>query len=174
MNRGYLNRDESNQFMVIMAAIQLINGERSLDNRPHPPMWEEWSKREMMDKAQQKNLKMANTYLNKFVMSKLKDLDKSKQIEMLKKIQKFDFKLADDYTLKKLFRDMSDKMQFAVMKREDFYKWTEEIMTVNCLNCNKDRNKCELHRVFEDNLVPETGWNLNNCEYAYIDLKKVQ
>lgn len=174
MKRGYLNRDESNQFMVIMAVIQLIKGERSLDNKPHPPMWKEWSDHEMMNKDQQKNLKMANTYLNKFVMSKLKDLDKSKQVEMLKKIQKFDFKLVDDYTLQKIFRDMRDKMQFAVMKREDFYKWTEEIMTVNCLNCNKDRNGCELHRVFEDNLVPENGWNLNNCEYAYTELKKAQ
>lgn len=174
MKREYLNRDESNQFMVIMAAIQLMNGERSLDNRPHPPMWKEWSEREMMDKDQQKNLKMANTYLRKFVISKLKDLDKSKQVELLKKIKKFDFKLADDYTLKKLSRDMNDKMQFAVMKREDFYKWTEEIMGVNCLNCHKNRDECELHRVFEDNLIPEIGWNLCNCEYAYTDLKKAQ
>jgi hypothetical protein len=167
MKRGYLNRDESNQLMVIMAAVQLINGERNLEGKAQKPMWEDWTNRGMMDKEQAKWLKTANTYLNKFIVEKLKDLDKEEQVKILKKIQKFDFKLVDDYTLQKLFRDMSDKMKFMTMQREDGYKWTEEIMSANCKNCTKDRQGCELHKIFEDNIIPESSWDLPNCEYSY-------
>lgn len=175
MKRGYLNRDESNQFMVLMSAIQLIQGERSLENKKQDPMWEEWSKHDMINVEQQKNLKMATTYLKKFITSKLQDLDKETQDKINKKIQKFDFKLVDDYTLQKLFRDMNDRMKYVTLPREDFYNWTEEVMYKHCTECTKDRGECNLYKILDDNLIPEAGYNIPSCPYAYkLPEKKVE
>lgn len=72
-----------------------------------------------------------------------------------------------DYTLQKVYRDINDRMQYAVVPRGEFYKWCKEIMECNCKGCIKDWKECRLHRVFEDDFVPESTWNLNNCRYAY-------
>lgn len=167
MKRDYLNKDETNQFMVLMSVTQIINGERNLENKKQAPMYIDWTNRSMMTKEQAKWLKTANTYLNKFIISKLKDLSKEQQKKVLAKISKFDFKLIDDYTWQKISRDMEDKFQFATLKREDFNNWCEEIMLKHCKDCTKDRCECNLFKVFDDNLVPDGGFNLPSCPYAY-------
>jgi hypothetical protein len=40
-------------------------------------------------------------------------------------------------------------------------------MAIKCNGCTKDWNTCELHVVFHDNFVPESGFDCRNCKYAY-------
>jgi hypothetical protein len=53
------------------------------------------------------------------------------------------------------------------MTREQFEDWCYEIMQVHCLNCTGHHEGCELHQLFDDNFIPESSWNLDNCRYAY-------
>lgn len=171
--RDYLNSQEKNQFMVMNSVLQMALGIRNqgIDGPKLKTMREEWTKRGNMSKEEHKSLKMAETYLSKFIMSVYNRLSPKEKEQINKKLLKYDFKLVDDYTLKHVNRDVNDKLANAVMPRQQFYDWCVEIMDVKCNGCTKDWNTCELHTVFEDNFVPESGFNCKNCKFAY-DLKE--
>lgn len=167
--RDYLNATEKTQFFVILSILQVIEGIRNSgkDGPKITPMLEEWKRKNNITKEEHRSLKTAETHLKKFTESVFNRLSKKEQEVIKKKIANFDFRLIDDYTLKQIFRDINDRMQFAVMPRQQFYSWCEQIMKVNCENCTKDWNTCELHTIFEENFVPESGWDCENCKYAY-------
>lgn len=167
--KDYLNTKEKNQFMVILSILQLLEGVRNtgVDSPKVETILKEWTQRDNMTKEEHKSLKTAETYLKKFATSVYERLDPKEQKVIRKKLTKFDFKLVDDFTLKQIYRDMSDRMVNAVLPRQQFYTWCEEIMNVKCKNCTKDWKTCELHHSFEYNFVPESSYNLKNCRYAY-------
>ncbi|MCS0824872.1 DUF5651 domain-containing protein [Cytobacillus firmus] len=167
--RDYLNSNERNQFMVLQSILQLIEGVRN-DGTNGPKistMLEDWTKRNNMSKEEHRNLKTAETYLSKFLKSVYNRLSKKEQSVINKKIANFDFKLIDDYTLKQVNRDIADRFVNAAVPRELFNNWCEEIMNVKCNGCTRDWNTCALHQVFEDNFIPESGYDYKNCKYAY-------
>jgi hypothetical protein len=167
--RDYLNSIEKNQFMVLQSIVQLMDGLRNsgVDGPKISNMLEEWTNRNNMTKEEHKNLKTAETFLRKFLSSVYERLSPREQDLIKKKVMKFDFKLVDDYTLKQVHRDIKDKMQNAVIPRQKFYDWCMEIMEVKCNGCTKDWNTCDLHQVFENNFVPESGFDCENCKFAY-------
>lgn len=167
--KDYLNAVEKNQVMVLMSILDVMDGNRNggIDGPKIASMLEDWNKRGNMTKEEHKALKSANTYLKKFTNSVMERLSEKEKAGLKKRLRKFDFRLVDDYTLEKIYRDMSEKMVNAVVPRENFNKWCEEIMECNCRNCTKDWKECELHHVFEENFVPESSWNKDNCRYAY-------
>lgn len=170
--RDYLNQNEKNQFMVLLSILQLMEGKRNngVDGPRIGTILQEWSGRNMMTKEEHKNLKTSETYLRKFSDSVYHRLSKKEQDIIDKKINKFDFKLVDDYTLKQINRNIQDRFVNAAVPREQFYTWCSEIMTIKCNGCTKDGNTCELNAIFEDNFIPESGFNCENCKFAYTDL----
>jgi len=167
--RDYLNSVEKNQFMVMNSILQMVIGIRNtgIDGPKLQTMREEWSKRDNLTKDEHESLKMAETYLSKFIMSVYNRLSLKEQEQIKKKLMKYDFKLVDDYTLKQVHRDIKDKMANAVMPRQQFYDWCVDIMEVKCNGCSKDWNTCPLYQIFEDNFVPESGFDCGNCKFAY-------
>jgi hypothetical protein len=167
--RDYLNSLEKNQFMVLRSVLQLMDGKRNtgIDGPKISNMLEEWTKKNNMTKEEHKNLKMADTYLKKFVTSVQHRLSPTEQQVLDKKLMKYDFRLVDDYLLKQVHREISDKMVNAVVPRQQFYDWCKEIMSVKCNGCTKDWNTCELHQVFDNNFIPESGYDCANCKFAY-------
>lgn len=167
--RDYLNANERNQFMVLQSIVQMMDGLRNsgVDGPKIPNMLEDWKARGNITKDEHKNLKTAETYLRKYLSSVYERLGKKERDVIKKKITNFDFKLVDDYTLKQLDRDLKDKLANAVMPRQQFYDWCSEIMDVKCNGCIKDWKTCALYQMFEDNLVPESGFDCTNCKFAY-------
>lgn len=167
--KDYLNNTEKNQYMVLKSILQLMQGDRRdvADGPKLGTMLEEWLNHQNMTKEEHKQLKTSMTYLGKFLDSVYHRLSPKEQAAIDKKLMKFDFRLIDDYTLKQITRDINDRFVNAVVPREQFYKWTEELMCVTCQGCTKDWNTCELHKVFEENFIPESGFNLPNCKFAY-------
>jgi len=167
--RDYLNSLEKNQFMVLNSVLQMAIGIRNtgVDGPKLNTVREEWSKRDNMTKDEHKNLKMAETYLSKFIMSVYNRLSLKEKEQIQKKLLKYDFKLVDDFTLKQVMRDIKDKMENAVVPRQQFYDWTSEIMNVKCQGCTKNWNTCDLYQIFDNNFVPESGFDCKNCKYAY-------
>lgn len=150
-----------------MAVSQQIEGLRTLEGKKGKPIWEDWKERNFLTKDEGKNIKMSHTYLLKFLKSVIERVnDKEKEI-ILKQMAKFDFKIVDDYTMQKIFRNMADRMQNAVVPRQQFEDWTCEVMECNCKNCHKHWGECNLYKVFQDNFIPESGYDLENCKYAY-------
>lgn len=169
--KTYLNAEQKNQFMVLMSINQQFTGNRTMGIR-NPgeikSLVEQWEKSNNLTKDEKRSLKMVDTYLKKFIDSVLNRVDKREKEQLLKRIERFDFRLVDDFMLQKVYRDLKDKMKYAVVEREDFYNWCEQIMHVNCKNCTECWEKCELHQVFEDNMVPESTHELDNCRFAYV------
>lgn len=163
--RGYLNREEENFLMVSKAFIQMINGLRNLDNRITGPVWEEYEKRGMITPSMQKSIKMVNTYLNKFTDELQLNLDQRENKRIEKKLMKFDFKIVDDYTMQRLFRDIKDRQKYITMDRNKFMDILEPVSGVECVGCKKDYKSCQLCKAFEDICIPHIG-EKENCPYA--------
>lgn len=168
--KDYLNKFEMNQFMVMNSILQTILGIKNTgtDGPKLKLMREEWSKRGNLTKEEHRSLKMVETYMEKFIMSVHTRLSTKQQEQINKKLFKYAFQLVDDYTFQKMSRDAQDKIQNAVVPRQQFYDWCEKIMSIECKGCKKDWNTCDLHQVFENNFVPESGFDCSNCKYAYI------
>lgn len=170
--KDYLNRDEKNQIVTLMAVAQQIEGIRTLTGKEGKPIWEAWKDRGFLTKDEGKSIKTAHTYLLKFFKSVLNRVNSREEGLILKQLAKFDFKIIDDFTINKIFRDITNRMQNAVVPRVQFENWCSEIMSCNCKGCQKHWDKCELYTVFEDNFVPEGGYNLENCKYSYDEVKR--
>lgn len=169
--KDYLNADERNQLMVLMSILQVMDGVRNNTGLKNPAemqsMIEDWEKRGNLTKEEHRSLSMAKTYLEKFCKSVFNRMNSKEKESFQKKLCKFDFRLVDDFTLQKIYREMQDKMKNAVVPRDEFQDWTEQIMECNCKNCKKHWEECRLHEIFEDNFIPESTRPLENCKYAY-------
>jgi hypothetical protein len=167
--RDYLNSKEKEQFMVLQSVVQLMDGLKNsgVDGPKISSMLEEWKNKNNLTKEEHKNLKTSETYLRKFLASVYERLSSKEQDVIKKRVTKFGFKLIDDFTLQQLNRDMKDKLQYAVMPRQQFYDWCVDIMEVKCNGCTKDWNTCDLYQVFENNFVPESSFDCSNCKFAY-------
>jgi hypothetical protein len=169
--KDYLNNEERNQIMVIMAVLQMVTGEKKMLGVDKKDMLKDWSSRNNLTKEEHKSLKFAQTYLKKFCESIYKRMGKQEQEALSKKIARFDFRLVDDYTLQKVCRDLQNRLKNAVVPREQFGNWCRDIMEVHCKGCTKHYPECELHTYFENNFIPESTWGLENCRYAYKEIK---
>jgi hypothetical protein len=140
--------------------------------RSGKPIWEDWKDRDFLTKEEGKNIKTAHTFMLKFVTGVLGRIDKKEHSKIMKKLEKFDFRIVDEYTWQKINRDATDRLKNAVVPREQFNNWCEEIMTCNCKECNKHWSECKLYEVFEDNFIPESGHDLENCKFRYNEIRK--
>ncbi len=168
--RQYLNSDERNFYMICKSFIQMINGERNLNNKITNEIWIEWSRKGMLTPSMQKNLKLVRSYLNKFCDELEENLDQKERDKLEKQLIKFDYRLIDDYTLKKLFRDLEDRYKYVVMEREKFIPIIEEVAEINCVGCTQDYKNCILFKAFDD-INLERVDEESNCPYA-VDLSK--
>lgn len=165
LKRKYLNTEEKNFYFVAKAFIQYINGQRNLNNRSTEEIWEEWKKHGMITPSMQKNLKLVKAYLNKFCFELEDNLDKEQLEKLNKQLLKFDYKLIDDYTLKKMLRNVEDHMQYVSMKRDYFIEILEDVAEHKCVNCQQDYRSCPLYKALDDINVPPDGEE-PNCPYA--------
>lgn len=168
--RKYLNGEERNFYMISKSFIQMINGERNLNNKITNEIWIEWSRRGMLTPSMQKNIKLVRSYLNKFCDELEENLDEEERIKLEKQLIKFDYRLIDDYTIKKLFRDLEDRVQYVVMERRRFMPIVEELAEVKCVGCKEDYKECLLYKAFDDVDLLRVDEE-SNCPYA-VDLSR--
>ena len=168
--RGYLNAEEKNFYMVSKMFIQMINGEKNLSNKITNELWIEWKKRGMITPFMQKNIKLVKSYLIKFCDDIEENIDEAEKRRLEKQLSSFSFRLIDDYTVKKLVRDVEERYKYVIMEREKFTLIIEELAEIKCVGCKDDYRSCSLYKAFDDinlgRVEEET-----NCPYA-VDLSK--
>ncbi|MDU1584852.1 MAG: DUF5651 domain-containing protein [Clostridium sp.] len=165
LKREYLNSEEKNFYMISKAFIQTIEGRRNLDNKITSDIWVEWSKRGMITPGMQKNLKLVHTYLKKFCYEIEENLNSHELSKLNKQLMKFDYKLIDDYTVKKLLRDVNDHIKYAVIEREKLEDVLVDIAEVRCVGCKSDYRGCAIYKLLDDISTPYLGEE-PNCPYA--------
>lgn len=138
LKREYLNAEEKNFYMISKAFIQTIDGQRNLNGRITEEIWSELEKRGMITPNMKKNLKLVRTYLKKFCYEIEENLNEVELKKLNKQIMKFDYKLIDDYTVRKLMRDINDNMRYIVIERDKFLDVLEDVAAVRCVGCNDD------------------------------------
>lgn len=148
-----------------------MDGHRSIKNVRVKPILEDWTERGNMTKEEHRALKTAQTNLKKFIDSVIGRMNTAEKEAINRQILKFDFRLIDDYTLQKIYRDCTDRYKVAAVPREQFESWCRDIMDIYCKNCTKHFSECELYTIFNDNFIPESSWDLENCRYAYKELQ---
>ena len=166
LRRDYLTAEEKNFYMISKAFIQYCDGLRSLEpSNGCNKVWEDWKARGMLTGEMQGNLKRVYTYLRKFCYELEVNLSKKEQEILKKRIDKFDYKLIDDYTVKKLLRDVSNNMKYAVIERDKFEPIIQDIAAVRCVGCTCNYEKCPLFKMLDDINVPYVKEE-PNCPYA--------
>jgi hypothetical protein len=156
MLKDYLNAAEMNSFMFVTYLLETIS-----------MMREDWTKRCNITKEEHRALKTAETNLLKFHDNVLARLSNSELVKITKKRSKFKVRILDNFTMDMLERDFKKKLVNAVVPRDQFQDWTEQMMEVTCKNCTKHHDSCRLHEIFQDNFIPESTWGLENCRFAY-------
>ena len=166
LRRDYLTAEEKNFYMISKAFLQYCDGIRSLEpSNGCNKIWEDWKARGMLTTEMQGNLKRVYTYLRKFCYELEVNLSKTEQEVLKKRIDKFDYKLIDDYTVKKLLRDVSNNMKYAVIERDKFEPILQDIAAVRCVGCKCNYEKCPLYKMLDDISVPHIKEE-PNCPYA--------
>lgn len=174
LSRGYLNADERNVYMVAKSFIELLSGRKSFNGKLEvkEEVWEQWLKRGMITSDMKTNLKKSRTYLRKFIIELEENLDEEQLKRLNKMFASFEYRLIDDYTVKKLMRDITDKQKYVSMKRELFQELVVEVSELRCVGCKKcDYDNCEIYHALDDvnmAFVSEEA----NCPYA-CDLNKM-
>lgn len=168
--RGYLNAEEKNFYMVSKMFIKMINGESTLNNKITNELWIEWKKRGMITPFMQKNIKLVKSYLVKFCDDIEENIDEAEKRRLEKQLSSFAFRLIDDYTVKKLVRDVEDRYKYVIMKREKFIPIIEELAEIRCVGCTEDYKSCSLYKAFDDINLGRVDEE-SNCPYA-VDLSK--
>lgn len=163
--REYLNAEEKNVYMISKAFIQMLNGERNLENRITNEIWIEWEKRGMTTPEMRKSIKMVKTYLKKFCYEIEDNLNETENKKLAKQLAKFDYKLIDDYTVKKLMRDINDNIKYVHIERDKFLDVLEDIAAVRCVGCKTDYRTCVIYKALDDIGTPYLGEE-PNCPYA--------
>jgi phage pi2 protein 07 len=154
--RDYLNSEEGNHFLFLKITALHLKAYR-----------EQWAKYGNITPEEHKELKMAETYLNKFITTLESRLsDKTKDV-FNKKQYNHAVKIMDKYTMDRLKGTIEKELKIVHMPREEFEDWTTEMMAAVCKNCTKDYKKCYLHDTLLANFVPESGENCENCRFAY-------
>lgn len=166
LKRDYLTAEEKNFYMISKAFLQYCDGLRSLEpSNGCNKVWEDWKARGMLTTEMQGNLKRVYTYLRKFCTELEINLSKTEQEILKKRVDKFDYKLIDDYTVKKLLRDVSNNMKYAVIERDKFEPILQDIAAVRCVGCKCNYEKCPLYKMLDDIMVPYVKEE-PNCPYA--------
>lgn len=166
LRRDYLTAEEKNFYMISKAFLQYCDGLRSLNPSDGcNKVWEDWKSRGMLTGEMQGNLKRVYTYLRKFCYELEVNLSKTEQEILKKRIDKFDYKLIDDYTVQKLLRDVSNNMKYAVIERDKFEPVLQDIAAVRCVGCTYNYEKCPLYKMLDDISVPYVKEE-PNCPYA--------
>lgn len=168
--RQYLNAEEKNFYMISKSFIQMINGERNLNNKITNEIWVEWSRKGMLTSSMQKNIKLVRSYLIKFCDELEENLDEVERSKLEKQLIKFDYRLIDDYTIKKLFRDLEATYKYVVMEREKFVPIIEELAEIKCVGCTDDYKSCVIYKALDDINIIRVDEE-PNCPYA-ADLSK--
>ena len=165
LKREYLTAEEKNFYMIAKAFIESIDGQRNLERKATKEIWVEWGNRGMLTPNMKKSLKMVKTYLQKFCYELEDNLSKTEKNRLGKHLEKFDYRLLDDYTLQKLLRDISNNMKYAVMNRESLANVLEDIAAVRCVGCTQNYEKCEIYKMLDDISIPYVKEN-PTCPYA--------
>lgn len=173
LSRGYLNSEEKNFYMVAKSFVELLSGFKSFGGKLEikEEVWEQWGKRGMITPSMKKNIKMVKTYLRKFIIELEENLDTEQLKRLNKMFANFEYRLIDDYTVKKLYRDINNK-EYVSMKKELFEELVIEVSEIRCVGCNRcDYDKCEIYNALEDVNMAFVS-EMPNCPYA-CDLNKM-
>ena len=170
VRRGYLKKDEANDLIVLLVGETLMRGTHP--ENPGPPMWESWVNQGIMTKEQAKYLKTGCTFISKATQSILKDnLDAKSKDVVYKRVMRNEIRIIDDYMIEKLKRIYAENKEVQV-SRSNFEVMCECMHAVTCRNCEKSRQKCDIHTFYENYNVPPVEYRelektLCNCEYAF-------
>lgn len=175
--KDYLNQSETNDFMCIGYLLDTAGSILGIERSSKNPMSIEkvragWADRGNLTKEEHKSLKMAETYLSKFYTSVLARMSRNEAAKVYKRLTRYTVKFMDEFTLNLLNVQLGREFEVVKIEREQYQQWCEEIMNVNCKNCTKHHDECKLCSLFENTLIPESQWNLDNCRYAYAEIVK--
>lgn len=157
--RKYLNAEETRTFQWLL--ITVLYGESYRKTFMHFGN---------MSKVEHRHLKTGLTHLAKYCEAVLRRLDDTQVDDMIKKTDGASIRIFDQPTLKKLMVSTSKAMENTVVERDSLELFSELIMHQHCRNCTVACSVCRIYKTFQETYIPESGYQLENCPYAYFDL----
>lgn len=153
MLKDYLNSDEEKDMIIIITTVY------SLIKRFH----------KFTDAKGQGNLKRGCSYIIKGIDS-IFDRVGVKEVDKLQRKAKYMTICAIDDEKFKILNKRKIANQKAVYENsKEYFNLVEITMDMNCYNCNKSCNECDLFKHFEENeIMPFDQYTeIGHCKYAY-------
>lgn len=154
--KDYLNRPEEEK----MIWLAITHSRLMVDKQ-------EFGQTGAITKDEHKYLSMVETYLDKFLTSYLGRLSTKDLQRLNKRIVNYDIRVMDRYTLNRVEGKLKDDLEVTHLTRDEFEDLCDGLLITHCNNCTKDHSECKLYDVFMNNFVPDAGYNLPNCIFAY-------
>ena len=152
---NYLNHKQINDMMLLFCVGDKVE-----------EIVNTWVQYENMTKDEAKYIRTSRTFYNKFfdsIQARLSDKEASK---LIKRYSNFHLSIQDKWLLKKFHDDMNEAAKTVRMEREYFEKFATQLFNINCKDCTKTSDNCEIHDLLYENLYP-TEEKLKNCCYAF-------
>ena len=152
---NYLNHKQINDMMLLFCVGDKVE-----------EIVNTWVQYENMTKEEAKYIRTSRTFYNKFfdsIQARLSDKEASK---LIKRYSNFHLSIKDKWLLKKFHDDMNEAAKTVRMEREHFEKFATQLFNINCKDCTKTSDNCEIHDLLYENLYP-TEEKLKNCCYAF-------
>lgn len=152
---NYLNHKQINDMMLLFCVGDKVE-----------EIVNTWIQYENMTKEEAKYIRTSRTFYNKFfdsIQARLSDKEASK---LIKRYSNFHLSIQDKWLLKKFHDDMNEAAKTVRIEREHFEKFATQLFNINCKDCTKTSDNCEIHDLLYENLYP-TEEKLKNCCYAF-------
>ena len=152
---NYLNHKQINDMMLLFCVGDKVE-----------EIVNTWVQYENMTKEEAKYIRTSRTFYNKFfdsIQARLSDREASK---LIKRYSNFHLSIQDKWLLKKFHDDMNEAAKTVRMERKQFEKFATQLFNINCKDCTKTSDNCEIHDLLYENLYP-TEEKLKNCCYAF-------
>ena len=107
--------------------------------------------------------------LKKYVGLRMARTDEKTNKRIEKKTYDGEVRLFDKFMINKMRVATEDVLENVLLERAEFEDFAEIVMRQNCRNCKMNHQECSLNDILNDNLMPESGKQLDNCPYAYVD-----
>lgn len=156
--KDYLNKTERDNFIMFGYITDFIYD-----------FLTDWKQRGNLTKEEETNLKYTKTYSEKFYKGVLDRLNEKEVSQIMRNLKGYTCILVDNYAKDRMKKEAAEIDSKVIVGRNEFEDFCSEIMAVRCKGCTQHFSKCkDLYDMFHNNSVPESGYDLPNCKYAYV------
>lgn len=152
--KNYLNNSETKEMIILAQTRNLVK---------------HFVEGNVMTKDEKGNIKRGSTFIKNALASMIQRLGEGQAKKFVRLNESSKVVLISDSELEVLQKRKSASLGAAFEDSKEYFDLVEIVMDMNCKNCIKQCQECDLYKHFEtQEIIPfDEGKDLGNCKFAY-------